>query len=172
MSGEQFLPRVVTRDADGTVTGLEPALECTDLAHTSVPAGGGVLTVRSVDPSADGDPVVDVAAVAADGDLVYASTDRLYVATFTPGGSYGGGATTRVWSWDGATWIQLGADMPATADPVIAAGHCRLHLALEDEGGALSAWEVDQRRGALTPLARAGRRALTAACSPEVWPPE
>lgn len=44
-------------------------------------------------------------------------------------------------------------------------------LALEDDGGALSSYEIEQRRSALTPLDRAGRRALTAACSPEVWPP-
>lgn len=46
-----------------------------------------------------------------------------------------------------------------------------VELALEDDGGALSSYEVEQRRSALTPLDRAGRRALTAACSPEVWPP-
>lgn len=93
MRGEQFLPAAITRDADGVVTGRAPALSCSDLAHTSVPSGGGVLTVRSLDPGADGDPVVDVAGVAADGDLVYASTDRLYVAT-TRGGwaSWGRGA--------------------------------------------------------------------------------
>lgn len=85
MRGEQFLPAAITRDGDGVVTGRAPALSCSDLAHTSVPSGGGVLTVRSLDPGADGDPVVDVAGVAADGDLVYASTDRLYVAT-TRGG--------------------------------------------------------------------------------------
>ncbi|MFC5492540.1 hypothetical protein [Nocardioides caricicola] len=44
-------------------------------------------------------------------------------------------------------------------------------LALEDDGGALSSYEIERRRSALTPLDRAGRRALTAACSPEVWPP-
>jgi hypothetical protein len=44
-------------------------------------------------------------------------------------------------------------------------------LALEDDGGAVSAHEIAQRRGALVPLERAGRRALVAACSPEVWPP-
>ena len=44
-------------------------------------------------------------------------------------------------------------------------------LALADDGGALSVHEVEVRRGALAPLARAGRRALVAACSPEVWPP-
>ena len=46
-----------------------------------------------------------------------------------------------------------------------------VELALEDDGGALSSYEIEQRRSALTPLDRAGRRALTAACSPEVWPP-
>lgn len=45
-------------------------------------------------------------------------------------------------------------------------------LALEDDGAALTVHEIDQRRGALAPLARAGRRALVAACSPEAWPPE
>lgn len=45
-------------------------------------------------------------------------------------------------------------------------------LALEDDGAALSVHEIDQRRGSLAPLARAGRRALVAACSPEVWPPD
>lgn len=44
-------------------------------------------------------------------------------------------------------------------------------LALEDDGGALTAGEAEARRAAIVPLDRAGRRALTAACSPEVWPP-
>ncbi|GAA1909854.1 hypothetical protein GCM10009737_09010 [Nocardioides lentus] len=44
-------------------------------------------------------------------------------------------------------------------------------LALVDDGGALSVAEAVARRDALEPLARAGRRALVAACSPEVWPP-
>lgn len=44
-------------------------------------------------------------------------------------------------------------------------------LALVDDGGAISAAEAQARRDALTPLERAGRRALVAACSPEVWPP-
>lgn len=45
-------------------------------------------------------------------------------------------------------------------------------LALEDDGGAVSSSEIARRREALAPLARAGRRALVAATSPEVWPPE
>ena len=43
-------------------------------------------------------------------------------------------------------------------------------LALQDDGGALSAYEVQERRLALVPLERAARRAVVAACSPEVWP--
>ena len=43
-------------------------------------------------------------------------------------------------------------------------------LALEDDGGALSATAAEQRRSAIAPLDLAGRRALVAACSPEAWP--
>jgi hypothetical protein len=44
-------------------------------------------------------------------------------------------------------------------------------LALEDDGGALTAYDAETRRAAIAPLGRAGRRALVAASSPEVWPP-
>jgi len=43
-------------------------------------------------------------------------------------------------------------------------------LALGDDGGALSAHEIEARRAALQPLERASRRALVAACSSEMWP--
>lgn len=46
-----------------------------------------------------------------------------------------------------------------------------VELALEDDGAALSAYEMNARRDALVPLDQAARRALTAAGSPEVWPP-
>lgn len=47
------------------------------------------------------------------------------------------------------------------------AGRCRtiVDLALEDDGGAVTATESDQRRAALTPLDHAARRGLVAACS-------
>jgi len=44
-------------------------------------------------------------------------------------------------------------------------------LALQDDGGSVTAHEADARRGALVPLARAARHGLVAACSAEVWPP-
>lgn len=44
-------------------------------------------------------------------------------------------------------------------------------LALEDDGGAVSLHEITRREQAILPLGAAARRALVAACSPEVWPP-
>ncbi|UAL31580.1 hypothetical protein K8W59_09180 [Nocardioides rotundus] len=44
-------------------------------------------------------------------------------------------------------------------------------LALDDDGAAVSAYEIDRRRDALRGLERAGRGALVAACSPDAWPP-
>lgn len=43
-------------------------------------------------------------------------------------------------------------------------------LALVDDGGAMSSYEAERRRKLLQPLGRAARRAIVAACSPEVWP--
>jgi len=47
-----------------------------------------------------------------------------------------------------------------------------VELGLADDGGALTAMEAQARRAALLPLGRAARRALVAAASPEVWPPD
>ena len=47
-----------------------------------------------------------------------------------------------------------------------------VELALADDGGAVSAYEIEPRRAALRPLDQAARRALVAACSPEAWPPD
>lgn len=75
---------------------------------------------------------------ATDANIDIDSRDRLYVTTYTPGGSYGGGATTRAWRWNGNRWRQLGADMPATANPVIAVYDNAPYLALHDNAtGAL-----------------------------------
>ncbi|KRB73938.1 hypothetical protein ASE01_18215 [Nocardioides sp. Root190] len=78
--------------------------------------------------------------------------------------------------------IDLRAAVPLTAPPgtparsIDLAGRA-LHLeavtslALDDDGGAVSAGEVAARRAALEPLEQAARHALTAACSPDGWPP-
>ena len=52
------------------------------------------------------------------------------------------------------------------------ATRCRaiVELALDDDGGSITAAEADARRQALLPLDHASRRALVAACTPRVWP--
>jgi len=77
--------------------------------------------------------------------------------------------------------ISLRKPQPVTAPPGIP-GRCLdlagrglqaltiVDLALADDGGAVTATDAGQRRAALQPLDRAGRRALVAACSPEAWP--
>jgi hypothetical protein len=56
---------------------------------------------------------------------------------------------------------------PRAVKVVSLATRCRtiVDLALEDEGGAVSASEADLRRAALSPLDHAARRGLVAACS-------
>jgi len=85
---EGWLPSRVERDRDGEVTQRTPVVECQDVSHPTDPAGLGVLTVLTLDATAADVPTVDTDAVTADGSLVYASTDRLYVAT-TAGGWMG-----------------------------------------------------------------------------------
>lgn len=59
---------------------------------------------------------------------------RPYVTSYTPGGSYGGDATTRVWRWDGSAWLKLGADLPNTDGPIIAHRDTKIFLVLHDNG--------------------------------------
>lgn len=58
------------------------------------------------------------------------------------------------------------ADLAARALQALAI----VDLALDDDGAAITAFDADTRRAALSGLGAAGRRALVAACSPEGWP--
>nr|CAA9324805.1 MAG: hypothetical protein AVDCRST_MAG46-1069 [uncultured Nocardioidaceae bacterium] len=80
---QAFLPE---QRVDGGAA--EPLLDCDDVTHPEDNAGLGTISVLTMDPA---DPsTVDSTAISADGDQVYASSDRLYVAT-TAGGW---------WSWE------------------------------------------------------------------------
>ena len=76
--------------------------------------------------------------------------------------------------------LRRAADLavPSTMAPravrlAVLATRCRaiVDLALEDDGGSVTAAEADARRRALGPLDHAARRGLVAACSSSVWPP-
>ena len=82
---QAWLPQRVVRDAAGDVVQRGPLLDCGQVSHPEEEAGVGVLTVLTLDLGAADAPMFEPVAVAADGDMVYASPDRLYVAT-TRGG--------------------------------------------------------------------------------------
>src|SRR5262245_8307871 len=79
-------------------------LSCEDVRHPADPAGVGTISVVTMDP--DEPEARTGAGVAADGDLTYASADRLYVATADDGWSSwtgterAGGATTDIHAFD------------------------------------------------------------------------
>lgn len=85
MDGAAWLPHRVVRDDAGQVVSREPAVTCDALAHPADPAGLGTVTVLTLDADAADMATTDTVAVASDGGIVYASLDRLYVAT-TRGG--------------------------------------------------------------------------------------
>lgn len=85
LDADDWLPKRELRDASGRVVGSGPLLSCTDVRHPRRPAGLGTLSVLTFDPAGDTAEEVDRTAVVADGDVVYSSLGRLYVAT-TAGG--------------------------------------------------------------------------------------
>lgn len=74
------LPQAVRRDAQGNVVEQGPAVDCADVRHAVAPQGASTLLVTTLDLTRGLD-ARDSTAVTTDGDLVYASADRLYVAT-------------------------------------------------------------------------------------------
>jgi hypothetical protein len=78
---DDVLPQVVRTGADGTVLERGHAVGCAQTAHARGARGVGTLLVTTLRPGTDGLAATDRTAVTTDGDLVYASSDRLYVAT-------------------------------------------------------------------------------------------
>lgn len=79
---DDWIPHLQVRDADGrTVGDVQPTLDCQDIARPSNFAGLSTLSVLTL--SIDGDEFTPTsgAGLVAAGDTVYASTDRLIVAT-------------------------------------------------------------------------------------------
>lgn len=75
------LPQVERRAGDGTVLSSGQAVDCRDVRHAAAsPRGASTLLVTTLDLRRDLAPQ-DSTAVTTDGEVVYASADRLYVAT-------------------------------------------------------------------------------------------
>jgi uncharacterized secreted protein with C-terminal beta-propeller domain len=78
---DEWLP--TERVTDATGSSVRPLVACADVVHPQRQSGYGTITVLTVDPN-DPDGATSTG-LAADGDMVYASTDRLYVATIEDG---------------------------------------------------------------------------------------
>jgi len=74
------LPQVVRKNSDGTVLERGHAVGCTQTTHARSARGASTLLVTTMQPG-DGLAATDSTAVTTDGDLMYASEERLYVAT-------------------------------------------------------------------------------------------
>lgn len=79
-SAANWLPR---RGVDNRGKGGEPLLSCDAVTHPDEGAGVGTISVVTLDPEHPHTP--DTVGVSAEGSLVYASADRLYVATIASG---------------------------------------------------------------------------------------
>ncbi len=98
-SAQDWLPQRSVRDGSGTVVAHGPLLSCADVHHPVTQSGLRTLSVLTVNlTAAQPFTSAQVTAVTADGDLVYASADHLYV------------ATSRWGAWSAPT----GADRPST----------------------------------------------------------
>ncbi|PPK92942.1 beta propeller domain-containing protein [Kineococcus xinjiangensis] len=111
MQGADWLPHRVVRDDSGRIVERTPAVGCRDVAHPSAPAGLGTTYVLTLDATAPDVPTRDSTAVAAETGTVYASPDRLYVATSR---WQGDGSSTELHSFDtsdpdGTTYRASGA---------------------------------------------------------------
>ena len=80
LSLSDVLPQVVRTAPDGKVLQRGNAVGCDQTTHAKKPRGASTLLVTTMQPT-NGLGGTDSTAVTTDGDLVYASEDRLYVAT-------------------------------------------------------------------------------------------
>ena len=74
------LPRLERRLPGGRVLDHRQAVDCSDVRHAASPRGASTLLVTTLDLGQGLNPQ-DTTGVTTDGELVYASADRLYVAT-------------------------------------------------------------------------------------------
>lgn len=114
-----WLPTVATDDGDP-----EPLLDCTDVRHPQDAAGLGTISVVTF-PSGDPDAASSTGVTTA-GDLVYSSTERLYVGT-----SSDDGRTTGLHAF--------AVDGPATS--YVGSGTV--------EGSVRDRWSIDEHDGSL-----------------------
>ncbi len=142
---EDWLPTVTSYDAEGEGT-VRPLVDCDRVALPSTEAGLGTMVVAGFDAAEPTD--WDVSAVATDSDVVYMSTDRLYLATGSwwspwpvlaePGAPFEGDLAGE--PEDGTTQLYSFA-LEGTGTRYVASG--------EVDGRVADRWSMDESAGVL-----------------------
>lgn len=99
---DDWIPHLQVLDGDGRATGNEPLMPCDQLHQPREFSGLSTLSVLTLDASGDDARPTSTTGVVAGGNTVYASTDRLVVAT----------SPWDVWAWGG--WDVAPWDGPDT----------------------------------------------------------
>lgn len=78
---DDWIPHVQVLDADGKTESTQPLLDCSDISRPRDPAGLSTMSVLSFDIGSGTPEPTSGAGLVASGSTIYASTDRLIVAT-------------------------------------------------------------------------------------------
>lgn len=129
-----------------TTTGVAEQLACADVHHPDEASGLGTISVTTLDPAQPQDR--DATAVTASGSMVYASTDRLYVATSQEAwGGWGGwweqsSFTREIWPGPGRSRTEVHAfDTAGDTTTYVASG--------EVDGHVPDRWAFSEHEGRL-----------------------
>ena len=139
-----WIPTRRVVDHDARTVEEKPLLQCTDIRHPIDDSGADLLTVLSIDTrSTDGLRDLAATAIVASGDLVYASAEKLFVAT-TLGG------------WGGAWREQSGEFAPRRSGTLtaihafdITGGKAQYLASGEVDGYIYGRWAMSERDGLL-----------------------
>ena len=140
---DDWVPHVQQLDPDGRALSTDQLLDCDDISRPRDPAGLSTLSVLTFDVSADSPSPTSTTGLVASGSTVYASTDRLVVAT----------NQWDNWRWsgnDGSWWTgeqEMRTDLHSfdISDP----DGTTYQASGTVDGFLLSQWALDEENGVL-----------------------
>ncbi|SOC57225.1 beta-propeller domain-containing protein [Ornithinimicrobium cerasi] len=141
---DDWVPHVQVLDADGGVLSTEQLLACDEISRPRDPAGLSTMSVLSFDVASGSPTPTSGSGLVASGDTVYASSDRVVVATS---------------GWDLWRWVGPAVDAIWPTEPVnrtdlhtfdISDPGATTYVASGSvEGHLLSQWALDEQDGVL-----------------------
>ncbi|USQ75938.1 beta-propeller domain-containing protein [Ornithinimicrobium cryptoxanthini] len=140
---DDWIPHVQVLNADGTTRSTQPLLDCGDISRPRDPAGLSTMSVLSFDIGSGTPEPTSGAGLVASGSTVYASTDRLIVATnrWDP------------WRWTGGDISEWGDGSTAKTDlhsfDISDPSGTTYRASGTVDGYLLSQWALDEEDGVI-----------------------